>query len=468
MCATATLLAIAAAQRLTASQRATAMPAHSMHHATEHQAPAGVVEKAAVNGARPRPKASTNRRIAVCLFGKIGDWESGATAYAPGVRNTSIETLATFAHSTVQRHILQANARDGLRVDVFLHSWNPEVSQVLDQLYRPNASLHEQPVQELNRVTSGHLSLERVMSLLRSHEVADDQASLVFVSRYDVVWFQDLLLRGLSPSRIWLPHHCQEYHGTTEPQPAELAAIESLCRSPRGALMEPIYARRNFPQVNERLRYANFNSMVQDFWFIASVEVAESFAAIYRKYDQYASQIQRLLGGYRPFATHFYWTHHISKLLRTSEAAAAAGQVAEPLKVGFTSLSAVGFNLARFFGYGSDCLVETSPVRANLSERFRDMRARLTPNPFYGSRPLLGLAYATPGSPSRHSPEGNVSWLANQCPQSLRSGRKLQCPWFSKQCSRSLQHDVSLTIREGQSFKRVAERTVCLGRPLRA
>ena len=137
---------------------------------------------------------------------EIGAWDIAPTHLAKHGYNQSVAAYATLAHSSVERHVLRANRRDGLTVDTFLHSWNPEVGASLDALYTPNASLHQEPVHAFERVRSGHLSLKRVLLLLRAHEVPGDEVSLVMVSRFDVLWYTDLLLRGLSPSRILLPH----------------------------------------------------------------------------------------------------------------------------------------------------------------------------------------------------------------------------------------------------------------------
>ena len=400
----------------------------------------------------------TVRRVALCLYGKIGEWRLSSSSLPKSGSNRSVAAYAALAHSTIQRHILQANRRDGLAVDVFLHSWNPEVGPELDALYQPNASLHQQPLEALERVRSGHLSLKRVLLLLRAREVPGDEVSLIMLSRFDVLWYNDLLFRGLSSSRIWLPHHCQPVVGLRH---SEVGALRSLCGSDRGALMEPAYTQRLFSVPLER--QANYNSFVLDYWFISSVEVAETFGRIYHQFDEYTRQMARQLG-WRPFnAAHFYWTHHISTLLRRSEDLAAENpSAALPLRASFTAQSEVDFNLARFYEFGSDCLVETSPIRDALSARLQQLRAKLTPNPFSAAGPMLGLGYARPPA-NRHEVlksledhderRANLSWLAAQCPQPLRTGRSLQCPWYSRRCSAGLQHRVRQMLLNAKTLK---------------
>lgn len=339
---------------------------------------------------------SAGKRIALCLFGKLGAWEVAPTHLGKHGNNRSVATYAMLAHQTIQRHILQANRQDGLDVDVFLHSWNPQVGHILDDLYQPNASLHQEPLQTLERVRSAHLSMKRVLLLLRAHEIPGQEVSLVMISRFDVLWFDDLLLLALSTSHIWLPHHCQPVLGLSDAASKE---VYSLCQSDRGALMEPVYAQRSFGVHLQREQ--NYNSFVLDYWFISSVEVAESFAAIYHQHDGTGTMSQ------------------------------------SRLQVGFVSHSEVKFNLARFFAFGNDCLVDTGPVRAALSSQLAQMSAKLTPSPFHGAGPMIGIANTVPVVKSESKELGNVSWLAAQCPHSLKSGRKLQCPWYSRQCTPS-------------------------------
>ena len=76
-----------------------------------------------------------------------------------------------------------------------------------------------------------------------------------------VIFYVDLPLGRLSSSSLWLPHHCIPVLGAGGE--AE-KAIHDVCKSDRGALMEPAYAQRYF---GVRIpRQANYNSFVLDYW----------------------------------------------------------------------------------------------------------------------------------------------------------------------------------------------------------
>ena len=97
--------------------------------------------------------------------------------------------FARFASRSILRHVVDPNRARGVRVDVFLHSWHPEIGRDLDALYAPAASQHD-PVQRLNRVASQHLSMKRGLALASMHPHPHD---LVMVARYDLLFFSDLL-----------------------------------------------------------------------------------------------------------------------------------------------------------------------------------------------------------------------------------------------------------------------------------
>lgn len=97
--------------------------------------------------------------------------------------------FARFASRSILRHVVDPNRARGVRVDVFLHSWHPEIGRDLDAMYAPAASQHD-PVQRLNRVASQHLSMKRGLALASMHPHPHD---LVMVARYDLLFFSDLL-----------------------------------------------------------------------------------------------------------------------------------------------------------------------------------------------------------------------------------------------------------------------------------
>ena len=112
--------------------------------------------------------------VALALHGRLAGWQPTWAAYQtkPGRgSNWDIEPHSTlggfarFVHSTIWERIVVANRRAGLQLDVYIHSWNPEIGPLLDRLYRPNRSRHDPIRIGLDKVASQHLSIKRVLEL---------------------------------------------------------------------------------------------------------------------------------------------------------------------------------------------------------------------------------------------------------------------------------------------------------------
>ena len=89
-------------------------------------------------------------RAALVLHGKLGSldrgqgWTRAVDGMAPNI------DLAVISYASVVRHLVEAN-RDEYSIDVFGHSWSPEVGTVLDALFRPKESKHERETMAQNR-----------------------------------------------------------------------------------------------------------------------------------------------------------------------------------------------------------------------------------------------------------------------------------------------------------------------------
>ena len=87
-----------------------------------------------------RPRDRRAERIAVVLHGKIGSF------YARALEGASADPrMVALSYRSLVRHVVQPNI-GAYAVDVFGHSWSPEVGQLIDALYEPRRSKH-QPAQ---------------------------------------------------------------------------------------------------------------------------------------------------------------------------------------------------------------------------------------------------------------------------------------------------------------------------------
>jgi hypothetical protein len=181
-----------------------------------------------------------------------------------GLRVRSVEgatanpSMMALCYASLLQHVIQPNRRRGLRVEVFGHSWSPEIAGLLDALFQPTRSLHEPartnlvcPAQrvlyrECLRTVSHLLGIRRSIELKMAEErqrgITYDS---VYIGRWDVLWNRPLSLPSLpgwtarTANTFWLPHHCSARNG----EPSRSTPLKSaICggggkgwRGPQGA-----------------------------------------------------------------------------------------------------------------------------------------------------------------------------------------------------------------------------------------
>ena len=126
-------------------------------------------------GRNPTAAQGPGGGLAIVLHGKVGGMESLTT---PGGRMRAVEgarasaPMMALCYASLLQHIVQPNQRRGMHVDIFGHSWSPEVGAELDAMYRPLRSSHEPVVRNL--ACPSHLFRQGFSrhSLVRIHESA--------------------------------------------------------------------------------------------------------------------------------------------------------------------------------------------------------------------------------------------------------------------------------------------------------
>ena len=85
--------------------------------------------------------------LALCLHGKASSAASASHLeqhkFCKGASfqyNQSLAAHVRLAHFSLWQHVVLPNRAAGVNVGVFLHSWTPEASGLLDELYRPTAT----------------------------------------------------------------------------------------------------------------------------------------------------------------------------------------------------------------------------------------------------------------------------------------------------------------------------------------
>lgn len=175
----------------------------------------------------PGPAAAA---VGLVLHGRLGSWLQSASELQIDEdiirRNASAKQLpqasklravrayAAFTHASFERHLIGPSRATGADVRVVVHSWNPECADVLDRLYRPAASAHEQTISGFDKVESQHESMRRGLAMLRGLKASP--VALVMVARLDLLLYSDVPLPRLVPPagqaasarRLYLPHTC--------------------------------------------------------------------------------------------------------------------------------------------------------------------------------------------------------------------------------------------------------------------
>ena len=173
--------------------------------------------------------------LAIVLHGKIGGMMP-MVSEVPGssmLRVRSVEgasaspSMMALCYASLLQHVIAPNRRRGTRVEIFGHSWSPEVAGLLDALYQPTRSVHEFPRSDLKCPASRVLSREclrtvsHLLGMRRAIEVkmAEERErgiafDSVYIGRWDVLWNRPLSLPSLpgwaarTANTFWLPHHC--------------------------------------------------------------------------------------------------------------------------------------------------------------------------------------------------------------------------------------------------------------------
>ena len=259
------------------------------------------------------------------LHGKLGSidrgqgWTRAVDGGAPTV------DLAVVCYAGVVRHIVEAN-RAMYSVDVFGHSWSPDMGPALDALFAPKGSAHEREtvarnrelctnlVMELRKYTAAHgmtpfahfaavgrganscertashlLGMARAIQFKAKYEAAQGFTyDAVIVSRWDVLWGRPLHLNrlDLSSGGFVVPHFCTHARGVDHRAPLErnlTAFRRAACGGGSSAGQVPTASTACHPShrpcagdLSPRAR----EFYLLDWWFVASSAAADGFGRV--------------------------------------------------------------------------------------------------------------------------------------------------------------------------------------------
>ena len=212
-------------------------------------------------------------------------------------------------------------------MDVFVQSWNPEISQEMDAYWSPARSLHaaQNTSCPVERCPVRHPYCERTMWALlgmkRALEMRRDWAagpagqvshSSVITMRHDVYWFNQLpMVRADRAIRLWLPLDCtrracqmrsaaggDQRCDVTRHRHSTGSSNWTLVTAPTQVLGRSCAGAAGYAWCE--------HSINTDFWWIADSAVADAFPQTYDRFGAYTLQIKNQLRWYSS-APHHYW-----------------------------------------------------------------------------------------------------------------------------------------------------------------
>ena len=130
--------------------------------------------------------------MALCLFGM-----AGGTAGKIGKGDVIDPDIAFKSYN---KHILSLND-----VDVYFHTWESSASEDAINLYKP-VSCIVQPWVAFDDDPNIHRAKSRWYSTRRSIDLVDGDYDMVMLSRFDVVFFSDILFSDHDPRYFYASH----------------------------------------------------------------------------------------------------------------------------------------------------------------------------------------------------------------------------------------------------------------------
>ena len=191
---------------------------------------------------------TASARVAVVLYGRIGALDhSDGTKFRSRDGGTASAPMLVMVYAAFVRHVLRPAEQSGTAVDVFGHSWSPEVEELLTLLWRPLALSVEAPLStEVLTAACGRFQTSKSdcagCSSRRIHRIDCERTRSQFLG----------MRRALLVKRRWEREHSAAYHGGAVllarwdvlwERPLELAALAASLR-PRAYVLPRLCQRR--------------------------------------------------------------------------------------------------------------------------------------------------------------------------------------------------------------------------------
>jgi hypothetical protein len=240
-----------------------------------------------IASARPN-KLSASLRYAILFFGRVGTLIRAIKLPASFPGDPMLIELSA---ASFRRNVIDPWRAVG-DVDVFVHSWNPELARLMEKSYEPVASNHSSQLgvrmvcpsanyetTSCTRCMWHFLSIRHVVQMRQAWVAGDPkrQHDMIMLTRHDVFWLS-ALPKVYPGVRLWLPIHsgCVNY---SAPDPHMRGG------SMRLALERYSTPRRMPPDSRARKPFT------EDWWAIMDAPLADGFAELSDHFKLYLDAV---------------------------------------------------------------------------------------------------------------------------------------------------------------------------------
>ena len=220
-------------------------------------------------------------KVALCLSGKVGN-----TLGKSGDHPSEARVLVK-GHEHYQRHIIDKND-----VDVFVHCWDTNLKDDIEQLYQPRKSQYQEQIifkvpdhvsgdtSRKNNHYSRWYSNHRVNQLREEYELENEfKYDIVMTTRFDLAWETDIDFSKYDSESFY----AGKWSAVVDP------SGQDLFKGGRGPLYDIVNV--NHPIINSlsliEKGYPHTSDGFLDLWFFANSNNSSKFFEMYNKLDDY-------------------------------------------------------------------------------------------------------------------------------------------------------------------------------------
>lgn len=153
-------------------------------------------------------------KVAICLRGAIAKIGGYAFFTQGSLYREGQYVNFRACYNSIQKHIIQANPNCSF--DFFIHSWNEDLKDDLENLYHPKFSLFENNLiynDEINakvREPNEFTGISHALSIKKSIELCEECSEsydLIVLYRPDLILLKDMIMTEYNPQNIYANGH---------------------------------------------------------------------------------------------------------------------------------------------------------------------------------------------------------------------------------------------------------------------